>query len=300
MKTSSIWLLAIATLVALLSVPLNALAQDNLAAARNLYTSAAYEDALVVLNRMAPAQASDRLAVNQYRSFCLVALKRNAEAEQAIEAVLADEPSYAPSEAEASPRLLQAFATVRQRILPAVVQRTYAQAKAKFDRQDFATAAAEFNQVLKMLDEGGLGDATGRPPLSDIRTLATGFRDLSARAAPPPPAAKVEEPAPAPTVAASNPNRVYNTGEAQVVPPVMLRQELPPLPRDLVFRRQGVLEVIINEAGVVEMATMRVPIDPRYDGFVIAAARQWRYQPATVGGTPVKFRKIIGVRTQAN
>jgi tetratricopeptide (TPR) repeat protein len=274
MKITSIPLLACATLIGLLSAPPKALAQDNLAAARDLYASAAYEDALMVLNKIEPGQPSDRLAVNQYRSFCLLALKRNVEAEQAIEAVLADEPAYAPSEAEASPRLLQAFASVRQRILPAVVQRTYAHAKASFDHQEFAAAAAEFSQVLKMLDDGGLGDATGRPPL------------------------KVE--APAPTVAVANPNRVYNTGEAQVVPPVMLRQELPPLPRDLVFHRQGVLEVIINEAGMVETATMRSPIDPRYDAMVITATRQWKYQPATVGGTPVKFRKIIGVRTQAN
>jgi hypothetical protein len=298
MKTASIPLLAFATLIALLSAPPTAVAQDSLAAARDLYTSAAYEDALLVLNKIQPGQTSDRLAVNQYRSFCLLALKRNAEAEQAIEAVLADEPSYAPSAAEASPRLLQAFASVRQRILPAVVQRTYAHAKATFDHQEFAAAITEFNQVLKMLEDGGLGDATGRPPLSDIRTLATGFRDLSVRALPPPPAPKVE--APAPTLAVANPNRVYNTGEAQVVPPVMLRQELPPLPRDLVFHRQGVLEVIINEAGTVETATMRSPIDPRYDSMVITATRQWRYHPATVGGTPVKFRKIIGVRTQAN
>jgi hypothetical protein len=80
----------------------------------------------------------------------------------------------------------------------------------------------------------------------------------------------------------------------------MLRQELPPLPRDVVFRRQGVLEVIINEAGIVEMATMRSPIDPRYDALVLTAVRQWRYQPATIGGRPVKFRKVIGVRTQTN
>jgi tetratricopeptide (TPR) repeat protein len=282
----------------LLSAPPNALAQDTLSAARDLYASAAYEDALVVLNRLEPAQPSDRLAVNQYRSFCLVALKRNAEAEQAIEAVLADEPSYAPSEAEASPRLLLAFANVRQRILPAFVQRKYAHAKASFDHQDFAVAAAEFDQVLKTLENAGLAEAVGRPPLSDIRTLATGFRDLSARAAAPP--ASVEAPDAPPTVAVASPNRIYNTGEAQVMLPVILRQDLPPLPRDLVFHRQGVLEVIINEAGFVEAATMRSPIDPRYDGLVLAATRQWRFQAATVGGTPVKFRKIIGVRTQAN
>lgn len=295
MKILSIPLLAIAVFIALLSAPSNALAQDSLSSARDLYASAAYEDALVVLNRLEPAQASDRLAVNQYRSFCLVALKRNAEADQAIEAVLADEPSYAPSEAEASPRLLLAFANVRRRILPSIVQRRYAQAKASFDRQDFVAAAAEFNQALKMLDDGSLAEAASRPPLSDIRTLAMGFRDLSARAAAP-----VEAPDPPLTLAVASPNRIYNPGEAQVMPPVILRQDLPLLPRDLVFHRQGVLEVIINEAGVVETATMRSPIDPRYDGLVLTATRQWRFQPATVGGTPVKFRKIIGVRTQAN
>ncbi len=297
MKILSIRLLAIAVFLALLSAPSNVLAQDSLSTARDLYASAAYEDALVVLNRLEPTQASDRLAVNQYRSFCLVALKRNAEADQAIEAVLADEPSYAPSEAEASPRLLLAFANVRQRVLPSIVQRRYTQAKASFDRQDFVAAAEEFNQTLKMLDDGSLAEAASRPPLSDIRTLAMGFRDLSARATVP---AIVEAPEPPPTLPVASPNRIYNTGEAQVMPPVILRQDLPFLPRNLVFHRQGVLEVIINEAGVVETAMMRSPIDPRYDGLVLTATRQWRFQPATVGGTPVKFRKIIGVRTQGN
>jgi hypothetical protein len=282
--------------------PKTALAQDSLAAARDLYASAAYEDALAVLNRLDPSlRPSDRLAANQVRSFCLVALRRNAEAEQVIEAVLTDEPSFNPSPADASPRMLSVFASVRQRILPDIAQKKYAHAKAAFDKQEFAAAAVEFDQVMKVLDDPDLADAIRRPPLSDVRTLTLGFRDLSMRAAaPPPPPPPVEVPVPAAAAAAplAVANRIYNSGELNVVVPVIIRQDLPALPRDVVFHGQGVLEVIINELGMVENATMRTAIDPRYDRLVVQATRNWKFVPANVNGTPVKFRKIIGVRTK--
>jgi tetratricopeptide (TPR) repeat protein len=289
----------------------SALAQDSLSMARELYASAAYEDALAVLNKLVPTvQASERLAVNQYRAFCLVALRRTTEADQAIEAVLSDEPSYSPTDADGSPRLLSAFASGRQRVLPAIMQRKYAHAKARFDRQEFAVAAAEFDEVLKILNSTDLADATSRPPLSDIRALAAGFRDLSARAAPSPTPAPAEAPVqgpvqgpiqgPAPSAPAVPAVRVYNAGEPRVMPPVILRQDMPPLPAGIVFQGQGVLEIIINEGGFVESATIRAPIDPRYDRLVLAATRLWRYQPAMVGTTPVKFRKMIGVKTKGD
>src|SRR5438876_909326 len=110
--------------IAVLLVPVRARAQDSVAAARDLYASAAYDEALVVLNRLdvSGRPVSDRLEVNQYRAFCLVALRRTEEAEKAIEAIVSDEPLYHPAGAEASPRLISAFATVRQRLLPAIVQ----------------------------------------------------------------------------------------------------------------------------------------------------------------------------------
>src|SRR5207237_4463123 len=99
--------------------------------ARDLYAAANYDDALALLGRLdsPSARAQDRLAINQYRAFCLVALGRTTEAERAIEAVVSAEPLYRPA-ATASPRLRSAFASVRQRILPAIVQQKYAQAKA--------------------------------------------------------------------------------------------------------------------------------------------------------------------------
>src|SRR5205814_9964563 len=122
-------------------------AQDGeLAAARDLYASAAYDDALAVLNRLrssdhAPSQSR---AIEQYRAFCLLALGRAADAEQAIEAVVTAEPSYHPSDSDVSPRIRNAFADVRRRMLPVIVQQKYAQAKAAYERKEWAAAASGF------------------------------------------------------------------------------------------------------------------------------------------------------------
>jgi hypothetical protein len=296
MKTSFLF-------IAMLMAAESAVAQDTLSTARDLYTSAAYEDALAVLNRLEPhVQESERLVVHQYRAFCLVALRRTTEADKAIEAVLFEEPSYSPGVADASPRILSAFESGRQRVLPGIMQRKYAHAKASFDRQEFAGALAEFDQVLKVLNSAEVADAASRPPLSDLRALATGFRDLSARAIPPPAPAPAQAPVPPPPSAAPTFTavRVYNAGEPRVSPPVIIRQDMPPLPAGIVFTGQGVLEVIINEAGFVETAVIRAGIDPRYDRLVVAATRLWRFQPAMVGTTPVKFRKIIGVKAKGD
>src|SRR5437899_374961 len=116
-------------------------AQDGeLAAARDLYASAAYDDALTVLNRLRSSDhpAGQSRAIEQYRAFCLLALGRAADAEQAIEAVVAAEPSFQPGESDASPRIRSAFTTVRRRMLPSIIQQKYAQAKVAYDRKEFA------------------------------------------------------------------------------------------------------------------------------------------------------------------
>ena len=65
-------------MLAALLVPVQVFAQDSFAAARDLYASAAYDDALMVLNRLdiSGRPPADRLQVNQYRAFCLLALRR--------------------------------------------------------------------------------------------------------------------------------------------------------------------------------------------------------------------------------
>jgi len=113
-------------------------AQDSLSAARELYASAAYEDALAVLSRLNAAglRPDDGRTADQYRALCLLALGKNAEAAQAIEAVVAGQPVYRPSEGEVSPRVRAAFSDVRQRVLPGLVQQRYALYKTAFDRKD--------------------------------------------------------------------------------------------------------------------------------------------------------------------
>jgi hypothetical protein len=81
----------------------------------------------------------------------------------------------------------------------------------------------------------------------------------------------------------------------KISPVKVILKTLPPFPRDIVSRREGVLEVIISELGEVESAIMRTPINPRYDQIVLTAARTWKYEPATLNGKPVRFRKVIAI-----
>jgi TonB family protein len=275
-----------------------------LSAARELYAGAAYEEALVVLNRLrstAP-QSEESSAIEQYRAFCLLALGRAADAEQAIEAVVEAQPLFQPSNTEVSPRLRSAFSEVRRRKLPAIVLQKYATAKAAYDRKSWVEAESGFKQVLAVLSDPDVAVAASQPPLSDMKVLATGFHDLSAAAAapppPPPPVAAAPPPPPAPTAIAG---RIYVAGDPGVVAPVPIRQTLPPFPAQnpaAAMPRDGSLEVVIDERGAVEAAMMRVSLNPAYDRQVILATRNWEFRPATINGVPVKYRKTVQINVK--
>jgi tetratricopeptide (TPR) repeat protein len=276
---------------------------DSLNVARELYASANYEDALAMLNRIrTPAGAADDRAVERYRALCLLALGRSIEAQKAIEIVIAAEPSYHPSDSEVSPRVRSAFSDVRRRMLPAIIQQKYGLAKAAFDRKDFITAADGFGQVAEMLNDPDVGAAASVPPLSDLRTLAAGFRDLAvtASAPPPPPAPVAVAPAPEPPPARSEPRlppipRIYGAEDGNVVPPAVVKQSLPPFPTRAFSAAQGALAVVIDERGAVESAAMLLPLGQPYDRMVLDAAKAWRYKPATIDGAPVKFRRVVQI-----
>jgi hypothetical protein len=289
---------SIAAALLLTTPPLFAADQESIAAARDLYASAAYEDALAILNKLPENNRpiEEAKAIEQYRAFCLLALGRTAEAEHAIETVIAAEPMYRPTN-DLSPRVRNAFSDVRRRVLPSIIQQKYAHAKAAFDRKEFAAAAAGFSQVLDAMADPDVAAAAGQPPLVDLRTLAVGFKDLATTAAapPPPPVAPAAPPPapvepPAPKVA-----KIYTVGDSDVIPPVVLKQELPAYPGQVVLPRQGLIEVVIDENGAVENAFMRMSVINTYDGLAIAAAKNWRYRPAMLNGTPVKYRKAVQV-----
>jgi TonB family protein len=55
------------------------------------------------------------------------------------------------------------------------------------------------------------------------------------------------------------------------------------------------MDVVIDVTGDVESAVIATPPNPAYDKLVLAAARTWQYQPASLNGKPVKFRKRIQI-----
>ena len=283
-----------------------AAADNTLATARDLYAAAAYEDALVILNQLSEGThgPDEERAIQQYRAFCLLALGRTADAEQAIAAVVAVQPRYQPADAEVSPRVRATFAEVRKRVLPTVIQQQYAIAKSSYDRKSWSEAAERFNYVLDVLNDPDVRPVAAQPPLSDLKVLAQGFRDLAVTAATPPPAPPKPEPAPPAPVAAASPEpavpaapRIFQATDKGVMPPVTVRQNLPPFPSTAAVPKQaiGVIEVIIDETGAVEQALMRVPLNAAYDRQALLAARSWLYQPAMMNGKPVKFRKAVQV-----
>ena len=204
-------------------------------------------------------------------------------------------PTFQPGETDASPRIRSAFTSVRRRMLPSIIQQKYAQAKAAFDRKDFAAAADGFTQVLNALADQDVAAEARLPPLSDLRTLAGGFQELAAKAAappPPPPVPVVVTPQPPPMPAAP---RIYTGGETGIVAPAIVSQALPPFPGQVIIPRNGKLEIVIDESGAVESAVMRESVSQNYDAMVLTATRAWRYRPATLNGAPVKFRKTVQI-----
>jgi hypothetical protein len=289
-------------------------AQDTLAAARQLYASAAYDDALAMLDRLKSGRASDPAAaslIEQYRAFCLLAVGHQPDAERAMESIVANDPTFRPDDG-VSPRLQSIFGDVRKRMLPVVVRDRYASAKASFDQKAYQAAADQFDAVLRLLEAPDI--VATDPALADLRTVASGFRDLAKVAAGPPaqpaapPAAAapaVDSNPPAPVTAAPStpaprlPRTFYTAEDAGVTAPVPIKQDVPPLPRSPGMPaprgQRAVLDIVINEAGAVESVVVRQSITPGYDEILVNQAKGWTYKPATKDGAPVKFRKLLQV-----
>jgi TonB family protein len=276
-------------------VPAPSLPTPSLAAARTLYASAEYGGALDMLNGLLtnnPA-GQDRQSIDLYRALCLVAVGDTAEANKIIDGMIAHDPLYRPASDDVPPRLRSAFTDARRRMLPAIVQQGYVAAKSSFDKKDYPAAAKGFTQVLAALNDPDLETASAQPPLADLKMLATGFNDLALKAIAPPPPPPAPVPAPAAVPVEDPTPRVYSPSDGNVVPPVSIRQAVPPFPGRVLAAGTMMVEVIIDEAGAVESANMEGQSTQGYDRLVLGAAKTWQYQPATLNGKPVKYRKRI-------
>ena len=298
------------------AIQTDAAASDELARAKDLYQSAAYDEALVALERVASeSSGAIRTEANEYRLFCLIALDRKEEARTAMESMVHSDPFYQIG-SQASPRVRAMFKDIRQSLLPGLVQREYAAAKASFDRED-PEAAVQFDRVLNLLEDPLLAPT---PALADMKTVAAGFRDLSkARigksepllAASPSPVGQSltinSAPAPSPAKASSavpparGTREAYREGDPGVVPPTAVSQELPqwsvPIgARPDAWQPEAALELTIDESGSVANVVLRKSFHPSYDPHLMKAAQGWQYEPARRNGIPVRFIKYVIVR----
>lgn len=82
----------------------------------------------------------------------------------------------------------------------------------------------------------------------------------------------------------------------QVVPASTIRQNFPAFTTTGSARpMSGAVRLTIGADGKVSKAVMEIPIEPRYDARVLAAARGWLYKPATLGGEPIQSEKVVHI-----
>jgi len=152
--------------------------QETLQHVKDLYASAAYEDALGVLARL---QSPDqRLEIERYRVYCLIALDRPAEAEKAILGILSEDPLYSPE--DAAPRVVDLFKRVKRQAAPQLARTLYNDGKAALARKEQDRAVRKFEQLLQLTEDG---EIRNDPLISELRLLASGFLDLARASAPP-------------------------------------------------------------------------------------------------------------------
>jgi len=262
-----------------------------------LYAEASYEAALDALNA-ADIQADADL-VDQYRALCFLALNRQLEAELSLARIVARSPLYRIDAGAVSPKIVDIFQQVRLRTLPTTAQELYAAAKAQYNRDELSEARLGFVRLGEVVQEAsaiGAGDN-----LQDLVQLGEGFLVLiEARLAPPP----APPPPSEPVEAVSDPEvpeegRIYSAADTNVVPPVSIERDVPTwVPPRGPFGQttmQGSLVFVVDEHGIVEQAAMAEPMWPAYDTRLLAATRDWRFRPATLGGTPVKFQHVLNI-----
>jgi TonB family protein len=273
---------------------------EGLDRARSLYASAAYDEALTVLDQLSGTAApDDPTSIAAYRVYCLLALDRQEEARALIDRLLHQSPFFVPSADEAPPKIQAIFRDVRRATLPKIARERYADAKAAFERKDPLTAR-QFDDLLTLLDDPDLREWSAA---SDLRAVASAFRDLTKAVA----VAVATPVSPAPEARPAEfrsqpmlPPRdiIFSSEDQDVTPPVSLSQRTPqwrPSSQEAAQDYRGVLRLVIDKSGTVESATMLTGTRPAYDQLLVRAAREWKFEPAQKQGRPVRYLRIVEI-----
>jgi TonB family protein len=270
--------------------------QDTLEKVKALYAAAAYDDALAALPEAGDPKATP--SIEEFRALCLLALGREDDAEAALARALEADPRYAPSTADAPPRLVSAFERTRLRLLPQLVTSNYAGAKRAFEAKDYEAAIKGFERVMALADLAP-EEAAG---VDDVALLASEFLDLS-RARHAELKAEAEPPPTNGSGATTNGNGAGPSSPPVSAPlklAVPIRQDMPPwAPPDGIARStsyDGLLRVSIGADGKVAGAEIVRPTHPAYDAMLLRASRRWTYQPALRGTLAVASQLDIEIR----
>jgi hypothetical protein len=286
----------------------------GLVSAKALYAAASYEEALKQLSEADPAD--DVAQIETYRALCQIALGREADAEKSLERLLDNSPFHSLSEAEVSPRLVTMFREVKVRRLSTSARDLYMRARAKYDEKAFGVSADMLKELLAGLAKE---DLESQPGLADLKLLAEGFLRLteieivrygsapSTPAAPPTaPGSGAASSTSAPAVdtivstfggvplGATPAPVIYSSEDRYVIAPVEVARRMPNWNPPSTVRPgvyQGLLEVVIDERGLVQDARILISVAPTYDPLLLAATRNWKFRPATLNGEPVKYRR---------
>src|SRR5215813_10169480 len=147
-------------------------AGESLDRAKSLYASAAYDEALTVLDQLSGTPApDDATSVAAYRVYCLLALDRKDEARALIDRLLHQSPFFVPPADEAPPKIQTIFRDERRATLPKIARERYDSAKASFERKDPRTAR-QFDDLLTLLEEPDLKEWSAA---ADLRAVAAAF-----------------------------------------------------------------------------------------------------------------------------
>jgi hypothetical protein len=142
----------------------------------------------------------------------------------------------------------------------------YLEARALFEREDYAAASAGFARVVGMLErEPALG--------SDLNRVAAEFAAISRERA------------------AREAARLFSESDLNVAAPVaVVASSLPPPPvTGTPTSRLDVLELVIDATGAVEKARFITSKNHYRNLWWVSAAKTWRFQPAMKDGHPVRF-----------
>jgi len=309
--------------------------ESVLASAKNLYASASYEAALLELSASDPKDDPDQIDTYRALCFLALDRQQEAERTlEAIvnrkPMYLINDAEYSPRlVAMFKDVRKRALPVAAQRLYASAKadfeDKNYAAAIPKLKQLLSVLgdpAVADDSGRLKDLRDLGDGFLKLSEQRAEVsRAVAASPAAVSPATAPPmaaspalTSAAAVSSPKPSPAASSATATPLvsapaaapvgpaaYSNADSAIKPPVIVSQAMPEwrISRPLTYVPDrvysGRLELIIDQQGTVEKATLLKSIWPSYDAMLLQAAKKWRYQPALKDGQPVKFIKYLDI-----